>query len=125
LSHQEIRKTFVMKSAPFVQALVVAVLLGAAVWAPGAEPGDSYQNASVLCQDGMKAMEAGHRETAMGKLKAAQTLIQKISHSQPHWQPALVAYRLQKIENVLKELSLADAQALKSVSAVQAVVTPP
>ncbi len=114
-----------MKSAAFVQALVVTVLLGSAAWAPAAEPADSYRSASVLCQDGMKALEAGHREAAVGKLKAAQTLIQKISDSQPRWQPALVAYRLQKIENVLKELSSADAQTLQSVSAVQAVVTPP
>jgi hypothetical protein len=123
---EEIRKISVMKSVTFVQTMVVAVLLGVAAWAPAAErlgdPSDSYLRASVLCQDGMKAADAGNRETAMSKLMAAQTLIQKIHQSQPNWQPALVAYRLQKIENVLKDLAQAEAQ---TESAAKTVVASP
>ncbi len=117
-----------MKSITFVQTMVVAVLLGVAAWAPAAErlgdPNDSYLRASVLCEDGMKAVEAGKREEAVGKLKAAQTLIQKIHQSQPKWQPALVAYRLQKIENVLKDLAQAEAQPQTESAAKRVVASP-
>jgi len=113
-----------MKSITFVQIMVVAVLLGVAAWAPAAErladPSDTYFRAHVLCQDGIKAADAGKREEAVGKLKEAQTLIQKIHQSQPNWQPALVAYRLQKIENVLKELVQAEAQTESAVKTVMA-----
>ncbi|WP_395742055.1 hypothetical protein [Prosthecobacter sp.] len=93
-----------MQNTSSVPAIIAAILFGLAAWAPAAEPADAYRNATVLCQDGMKAMEEGRHEAAVGKLRAAQTLIQKISQSEPHWQPALVAYRLLKIENALKEM---------------------
>lgn len=114
----------VMKSTSFFQALVVAVLLGAAAWAPAAEPAESYLHAHVLCQAGMKEVEVGHRAAAVDKLKAAQTIIQKISQNQPAWQPALVAYRLKKIENLLKDLEEAEAEA-EAEEEPQTVVTAP
>ncbi len=86
---------------------------------------ESYSRASVLYQDGLKAVEAGRLETAMGKLKSAQTLIQKIDQSQPNWQPALVAYKLQKIENILKELGSAHAQLEKALKDDKTVVATP
>lgn len=102
-----------MKSASFIHTLMVAALLGLAAGVPAAErlpdPSDSYSRASALYQDGLKAVEAGKWETAVGKLKSAQTLIQKIMQSQPGWQPALVTYKLQKIENILKEMGSAHA----------------
>ncbi len=117
-----------MKIATFVQAMVVALCIGGAAWAPAAErqvdPSDSYFRAFVLCQDGMKAVEAGKRVEAMGKLKAAQTLIQKIHQSEPNWQPALVAYRLQKIENVLKSMTQAEAQPQTESAADRVVASP-
>lgn len=118
-----------MKNASYLPTLVVAVLLGLAVGAPAAErlpdPSDSYSRASALYQDGLKAEEAGKRETAVGKLKSAQTLIQKIMQSQPGWQPALVTYKLQKIENILKELSSKHAQQQSLVPGAPQVVASP
>ena len=118
-----------MKSTSVLYALVITALVGLSTWAPAAErladPNDSYLRASTLYQDGMKAMEAGRSETAMGKLKSAQTLIQKITQSQPNWQPALVAYKLQKIENLLKELSAAHAQQQELVPGAPTVVASP
>ena len=118
-----------MKSASYIPALVVAALLGVVAWAPAAErqpdPSASYSRASVLYQDGLKAVEAGKRETAVGKLKSAQTLIQKIMQSQPDWQPALVTYKLQKIENILKELGSKHAQQQALVPGAPQVVASP
>ena len=93
-----------MQTASIIHTLVFAALLGLAAAAPAADPGDSYTRASALYEDGMKAVEKGRPDAALGKLKSAQTLFQKIYQSQPGWQPALVAYKLQKIENLLKEL---------------------
>ena len=118
-----------MKSASFIYVLVIAALLGLAADAPAAErlsdPSDNYLRAQLLYQDGMKAVEAGKPETAVGKLKSAQTLIQKIMHSQPDWQPALVTYKLQKIENILKELGSRHAQRQKLVPGSPEVVASP
>jgi len=118
-----------MKSATYLPALVIAALLGVVAWAPAVEslldPIDSYSRASALYQDGLKAVEAGKRETAVGKLKSAQTLIQKIMKSQPGWQPALVTYKLQKIENILKELGSKHAQQQALVPGAPEVVASP
>ncbi len=118
-----------MKSATYFPALVIAALLVLAAGAPAAErlpdPSDSYSRASALYQDGLKAVEAGKRETAVGKLKSAKTLIQKIMQSQPGWQPALVTYKLQKIENILKELSSKHAQQQPLVPGTPQMVASP
>ena len=118
-----------MRSASFIHALVVTALLGLAAEAPAAErlsdPSDSYSRASLLYHDGLKAVAAGKREMAVGKLKSAQTLIQKIMQSQPGWQPALVTYKLQKIENILKELGSKHAQNRNLVPGVPEVVATP
>lgn len=103
-----------MKSASITRALVTASFLGLAVLAPAADrqpdADASYLRAGALFDAGMKAVEAGRTDTAIGNLKSAQALMQKISQSQPGWQPALVAYKLQKIENTLKELAASHAQ---------------
>lgn len=116
---------FVMKSASITRALVTASFLGLAALAPAADrlpdADASYLRAGALFDAGMKAVEAGRMDTAIGNLKSAQALMQKISQSQPGWQPALVAYKLQKIEYTLREL--AGSQALQSVDDDQEVVT--
>lgn len=109
--------------------MVAAALLGVSAVASATDrlpdPDDSYSRASALYQDALKAVETGRTEAAMGKLKSAQTLIQKISQSQPAWQPALVAYKLQKIENILKDLDAAHAQQKSVVPGTHAMVTSP
>ena len=118
-----------MKNATLFQAIVAAVLLGVSAVASATDrlpdPDVSYSRAAVLYEDGLKAVEAGRPEAAMGKMKLAQTLIQKISQSQPGWQPALVAYKLQKIENILKDLDAAHAQQHAAVPGTHAAVTSP
>lgn len=103
-----------MKSASFIYAMVTAAFLGLAAMSSGADhpadPDTSYLRAGALLDAGMKAVEAGHMDMAIGKLKSARTLMQELSQSQPGWQPALVAYKLQKIENTLKELAASHAQ---------------
>lgn len=115
----------VTKNATFASAMIMAALLGLASLAHAADPGESYQRAYVLCDAGMKEAEAGHRDAALGKLKAAQALMQKISQSQPQWQPALVAYKLHKIENLLKDLDSSPALSQEVQANPEAVVASP
>jgi hypothetical protein len=97
-----------MKPAFVFRALLVAALMGIAALAPAAEDpsdtADTYFRAFVLCNAGMKAVEAGRREDAIRDLKSAQVMIKEIQQSQPGWQPAIVEFRLKRIEDVLKSL---------------------
>lgn len=108
-------RSAVTKSTTLIQALIatfaVASMAVTAVAERAAEPHKTYLRAAALYEDGMKAAGLGQHETAVSRLKAAQTLIQKLSQSQPGWQPALVAYRLQKIGNALQELDEAQGEA--------------
>jgi hypothetical protein len=120
------RELFVMKSATHLKIVVTALFFGLTAMVSAADrlsfdPDASYVRAGALYNAGMKAAEAGHMDKAIGDLKSAQTLMQKISQSQPGWQPALVAYKLQKIENTLKELAASHAQ-LKTADDDQTVV---
>ncbi|MFC5457925.1 hypothetical protein [Prosthecobacter fluviatilis] len=114
-----------MKFVTRTPLLVTAALLGFAAVSPAADPGESYQRAHALCDAGLKEVQAGHPDVAVGKLRAAQALIQKISQSQPQWQPALVAYRLQKIENLLKELDPSPALSQEVLPAPQTTAVSP
>lgn len=104
---------FVMKSASIVHALITAAFLALAGMSsanePTTDPDSSYLRAGALFEAGIKAVHAGRVETAIGNLQLARSLMQKISQSQPGWQPALVAYKLQKIENTLKDLAASQA----------------
>lgn len=116
-----------MKSATHLKIVVTALFFGLTAMVSAADrlsfdPDASYVRAGALYNAGMKAAEAGRVDKAIGDLKSAQTLMQKISQSQPGWQPALVAYKLQRIENTLKELAASHAQ-LKTADDDQTVVS--
>ena len=102
-----------MKIASVIPALVTTALLVLAGMSSAndqlVDPETSYVRAGALFDAGIKAVEAGRVETAIGNLKSAYLLMQKLSQNQPGWQPALVAYKLQKIENTLKDLAASHA----------------
>ncbi|WP_395738156.1 hypothetical protein [Prosthecobacter sp.] len=97
-----------MKRTSTLHALLMAALLGLASVTHAAEEtsdtANAYFHAFILCKTGMEAVEGGRREQAIQNLKSAQATIKEIQRTRPDWQPAIVAARLQKIENVLKSL---------------------
>lgn len=97
---------------PRCTRLIVLAIVGC--WMPAlsplraeaGDPGEIYLRGYSLKNEGEKLEAAGKLPEALNAYQQAQTIITSVAQNSPTWQPEVVQYRLQALQQTIARLSL-------------------
>ena len=90
----------------FTLALCWLLPASSFVRAEGVDAGEVYLRGYALKNEGEKLEAAGKFPEALNAYKQAQTIITSVAQNSPAWQPEVVQYRLQALQQTIARLSL-------------------